>query len=168
MIVARGETEGYAKVYAFNTFFYPKYKDKGYSLVRRWTKKVDLFSYYLILIPIHLGMHWCLATINIEKKLVSYYDSMGGDNQQCVNLLLQYVQDEYKDKKKEELDTSDWRTIVVRDIPQQMNGSDCGMFTCKFAEYLSRKAKLTFSQENMPYFRRRMVYEIVKNNLMKP
>jgi len=34
----------------------------------------------------------------------------------------------------------------VQDIPQQMNGSDCGMFACKFAEYVTRDARITFSQ----------------------
>ena len=47
-----------------------------------------------------------------------------------------------------------------------MNGSDCGMFACKFAEYLSRDAALSFTQEHMPYFRRRMVYEIVTKTLL--
>ena len=49
-----------------------------------------------------------------------------------------------------------------------MNGSDCGMFTCKFAEYISRRARLTFSQADMPYFRQRMVHEIVKDTLLFP
>ena len=31
-------------------------------------------------------------------------------------------------------------------IPQQMNGSDCGVFTCKYAEYISRGAEITFTQ----------------------
>lgn len=56
--------------------------------------------------------------------------------------------------------------FCFQDIPQQMNGSDCGMFSCKFAEYLSRNASITFTQEHMPYFRRRMVYEIVTQRLM--
>ncbi|KAG7173234.1 Sentrin-specific protease 1-like 2 [Homarus americanus] len=47
-----------------------------------------------------------------------------------------------------------------------MNGSDCGMFACKFAEYLSRNALITFDQQHMPYFRRRMVYEIVCGALL--
>jgi len=34
----------------------------------------------------------------------------------------------------------------MQDIPQQMNGSDCGMFACKFAEYITRDARITFSQ----------------------
>lgn len=31
----------YPKVYAFNTFFYPKLSKSGYHSVRRWTKKVS-------------------------------------------------------------------------------------------------------------------------------
>ena len=39
---------------------------------------------------------------------------------------------------------------MLQDIPQQMNGSDCGMFACKFAEYVSRGAPVTFSQVHVP------------------
>jgi len=168
MIVARGGTEKYDKVYAFSTFMYSTYKDNGYNKIRRWTKKVDLFSYDIVLIPVHLGMHWCLATIDVKKKSVNYYDSMGGNNQQCVDLLFKYLKEEHMDKKKVEFDSTGWDSCILKDIPQQMNGSDCGMFACKFAEYISRRARISFTQENMPYFRRRMVYEIVKNDLMKP
>ena len=63
---------------------------------------------------------------------------------------------------------SSFQAVIVKDIPQQMNGSDCGMFTCKFAEYLSRNANISFTQEDMPYFRKRMIYEIVQAKLMHP
>lgn len=53
-----------------------------------------------------------------------------------------------------------------QDIPQQMNGSDCGMFACKFAEYAARRAQISFCQEHMPYFRERMVYEICQKKLL--
>jgi len=170
MIVARGAREDnkYPKVFAYNTFFYSTYKDNGYSRVRRWTKKEDIFSYDLLLVPVHLGMHWCLATIDVANKSINYYDSMNGNNQTCVDLLKRYLTEEHQDKKKSPMDLTGWKQEIKKDIPQQMNGSDCGMFTCKFAEYLARRAKITFSQQDMPYFRRRMVYEIVKNDLMKP
>jgi sentrin-specific protease 1 len=50
------------------------------------------------------------------------------------------------DKKKTTLDTSNFEKVNVKDIPKQMNGSDCGMFACKFAEYLSRNAAISFTQ----------------------
>ena len=42
--------------------------------------------------------------------------------------------------------------VVMKDIPQQEQGnsSDCGMFTCKFAEYISRRADITFDQGRPP------------------
>ena len=41
------------------------------------------------LIPVHLGMHWCLATVDFTVPGVFYYDSMGGNNSQCYRQLLQ-------------------------------------------------------------------------------
>jgi len=56
--------------------------------------------------------------------------------------------------------------LCPQKIPQQMNGSDCGMFACTFAEYLCRGADITFTQQDMPYFRRKMVYEIYTCKLL--
>ena len=44
-----------------------------------WTKKVDVFSQDLLLIPInHNNLHWCLAAVDMHRKIISYYDSMLG------------------------------------------------------------------------------------------
>ncbi|XP_069960155.1 sentrin-specific protease 1-like isoform X3 [Cherax quadricarinatus] len=166
LIMERGKNDNFRNVYAFNTFFYPKLIKSCYQSVRRWTKKVDVFTYDLLLVPVHLGMHWCLATIDFQTKSIQYYDSMLGTNDQCLEALLDYLISEHEDKKKSPYNASDWILTNVKSIPQQMNGSDCGMFACKFAEYLSRNAPITFQQQHMPYFRRRMVYEIVNATLM--
>ncbi|XP_033761792.1 sentrin-specific protease 1-like isoform X2 [Pecten maximus] len=167
LLMERGKEEGKSKVYACNTFFYPKVVSGGHSAVRRWTKRIDIFSQDYILIPVHLGMHWCLAVVDFKKKLVQYFDSMGGENQQCVNAIKKYLCDESMDKKKQEFNLTGWATEIVKDIPQQMNGSDCGMFACKYAEYITRGAEITFTQEHMPYFRQRMVYEILQAKLLQ-
>ena len=73
---------------------------------------------------------------------------------------------EHKAKKQAELDLSGWKQVIAKKIPQQMNGSDCGVFTCLYSEYLSRRARFTFSESDIPYFRRRMVYEICKNQIL--
>ena len=61
LIVARSSTNNLPKVYAFNTFFYPKIMSDGHAGVKRWTRKVDVFSHDIILVPVHLGVHWCLS-----------------------------------------------------------------------------------------------------------
>jgi len=82
---------------------------------------------------------------------------------------LEYLKQEMKERKSEVLETFDWTLENVEGIPEQQNGSDCGMFTCKFAECLSREGNLDFiKQENMNYYRRRMIYELLRKDIMFP
>ncbi|KAG8325040.1 SUMO1 sentrin specific peptidase 1 [Homalodisca vitripennis] len=167
LIMERSKQDKNMAVYAFNTFFYPKLISQGYNSLKRWTKKVDIFDKEFLLVPIHLGIHWCMATVDFRDRTIRYYNSMESENNTCLYALLNYLNEESLDKKKKEYDISDWKTENVKDIPQQMNGSDCGVFSCMFAEYLSRNAKITFSQKDMPYFRRKMVYEILAKRLLQ-
>lgn len=167
LLMERGRTEpGLPSVYAFNTFFYPKLLASGHGALKRWTRKVDIFAHDLVLVPVHLGMHWCLAVIDFRHSKIQYYDSMGGSNAECLETLREYLQEESLDKRGRKMDLSGWVLEPVKDIPQQMNGSDCGMFALKYAEYITRDAKIAFDQMHMPYFRRRMVYEILTKKLL--
>ncbi|KAG2379559.1 hypothetical protein C9374_006676 [Naegleria lovaniensis] len=159
--------EKYPKIYVFNTFFYAKLTERhsyNYGNVRRWTRKIDLLEYDKIIIPIHLTVHWTLAVINIRDERFEYYDSMDGvqTGMNVLQNLQKYLSDEVLDKKQVSFDTMSWRKYVPH-TPQQENGSDCGMFTCKFANFIAQDKPLTFSQKHMPYFRRRMVVEIVRS-----
>ncbi|CAB3237686.1 unnamed protein product [Arctia plantaginis] len=160
------ERKDLPKVYATNTFFYPKLMQSGQAGLRRWTRKVDIFAHDLIIIPVHLGVHWCLSIIDFRAKKVSYLDSMGGRNQACLDALMQYLRDEHQDKKGAPFDDSGWKAECLKDIPQQMNGSDCGMFACTFAEFSSRGAAYSFSQAHMPYLRRKAALEVLRARLL--
>ncbi|XP_071482482.1 uncharacterized protein [Diadema antillarum] len=167
LLMERSNTrEEYPTLHYFNTFFYPKLVNSGYNSIRRWTKRTDIFAKDMVLVPVHLGMHWCLAVIDFRDKSISFFDSMGSQNQQCLDALRDYVVSEHADKKKQEYSMEGWTYQCPRDIPQQLNGSDCGMFACKYAEYVSRDAPITFTQHDMPYFRRRMVWEILHKTLL--
>lgn len=169
LLVVRGQESNHKKVYAFNTFFYPKLRETGYNSVRRWTRKVDIFSYDFLLVPVHLGNHWCLAFVDFTTKEISYYDSLGGRSNGCCDTLLDYLRFELKDKKKEEFDDQNWdmKDKYHEDgIPQQQNCSDCGVFACTYAEYLTRQAALKFKQEHMPYFRKKMIYELITKRIL--
>lgn len=66
------------KVYAFNTFFYTKLTTEGYTQqLKRWTRKVDIFSFDILLIPVHLGVHWCLAVSKFDFQVISMKQADG-------------------------------------------------------------------------------------------
>uniref|UniRef100_T1JMP2 Ubiquitin-like protease family profile domain-containing protein n=1 Tax=Strigamia maritima TaxID=126957 RepID=T1JMP2_STRMM len=166
LLMERGKLDNMPSVYACNTFFYPKLITGGHAALKRWTRKTDIFSYDIMLVPVHLGVHWCLAVVDFRNKMIKYYDSMRGKNNECLNALSTYLKEESLDKKKQTLSMDDWVMKNVSKAPQQMNSSDCGMFACKYAEYITRNAEITFKQHHMPYFRRRMVYEILTAQLL--
>lgn len=68
---SKDESNSYLKVHAFTTFFYPKLIKDGFMSLRRWTRKVDIFSFDMIIIPLHLGLHWTLAVnfLNLNNRL---------------------------------------------------------------------------------------------------
>ncbi|XP_040281823.1 sentrin-specific protease 1 [Bufo bufo] len=168
LLMERSQRKGLPKVHAFNTFFFPKLKSAGFQAVKRWTKKVDVFDVAILLVPVHLGVHWCLAVIDFRKKSITYYDSMGGLNNEACRILLQYLKQESQDKKGISFDTNGWNLSSKKshEIPQQMNGSDCGMFACKYADYITKDKPITFTQHHMPYFRKKMVWEIIHRKLL--
>ncbi|XP_030350295.1 sentrin-specific protease 2 [Strigops habroptila] len=168
LLVERNKKEGYPAVHAFSTFFYPKLISGGYRAVRRWTRGVDLFKQDLILVPIHLKVHWALAVIDVRKKTIKYFDSMAQRGDKICETLFQYLQEESQEKRNLELTFSEWtlHSMESHEIPQQLNGSDCGVFVCKYADYISRDKPITFTQNHMPYFRRKMVWEIIHQQLL--
>ena len=51
--------------------------------------------------------------------------------------------------------------------PLQKNGFDCGVFLCQYAEHLSRRAPLDFTQAGMRNYRKRMIYELLTGELLE-
>ena len=166
MIASRSANRNLPKVYAFSTFFYNKLLKKGHNVVGRWTKNVDLFSYDLILIPVHVNMHWFLVVIHIKERTIRSYDSLNRDNKECLSVLKHYIQKEYMTKHSKQLCSESWQMSEVHNIPEQMNNSDCRIYACKYAEFLSRQADLTFTRSDMTTCRHTMIYEILMDSLI--
>ncbi|XP_026874501.2 sentrin-specific protease 2 [Electrophorus electricus] len=170
LVMARGEqTLGGRKVYCFSTFFFPKLLAGGHHAVRRWTKAVDLFLYDVVLVPLHLGVHWSLAAVEFRSKSVRSYDSMGQRHDDICNLIMMYLKEEYRIKKGKDLETLKWTVTSTRsaEVPQQRNGSDCGVFVCKYADCIARAQPFSFRQCHMTYFRKAMIWEILKQRLLQ-
>lgn len=70
--------EAWPRVHFLNTFFYPLLSDKGgynYARVQKWTRRIDLFAMDRVVVPIHLGNHWCLAVINLQDRYTQQHST---------------------------------------------------------------------------------------------
>lgn len=116
--------------------------------------------------PIHLEIHWCLAIVDLAQKQIDCYNSLLGGNAKCLDYLKNYLVEECEDKKKETFGFGGWNFCWRTDIPRQTNGSDCGVFVRKFAEFASRRTPMAFTQKHMPNYRRIMVHDLVEKKLL--
>ncbi|KAF1615073.1 Sentrin-specific protease 5, partial [Eudyptes chrysolophus] len=153
------------KVHFFNSFFHRQLVTKGYNGVKRWTKKVDLFKKTLLLIPIHLEVHWSLITVNIPNRIISFYDSQGIHFKFCVENIRKYLLTEAKEKNRPDF-LQGWQTAVTKCIPQQKNDSDCGVFVLQYCKCLALDQPFQFSQEDMPRVRKRIYKELCERQLI--
>ncbi|GJD05669.1 Sentrin-specific protease 2 [Galdieria sulphuraria] len=155
---------GYSKCLFLSSFFFIKLLSGGhydYNAVRKWTHHVNVFEYDKVIIPINIkNCHWILAVIDIEGKRFICLDSIRGSHMKRLQALRQWLYDEYRTKLGLKLETDKY-SFEQPDVPRQSNVDDCGVFCCKFAHYVSSNWKLTFSAENMNYFRWRMMLEIL-------
>ena len=132
-----------------------------------------------MVVPINIGnSHWTSVHVNFKTKAILYLDSMGGGGQKYLNLVLNYLKDEYLAKFGTGFNESEWTMKSLgRTIPQQQNCSDCGMFTCTFATYATdtlvrgsgnggrHGIPFEFGQQDMPYMRRRLALDILSKRL---
>jgi len=162
----------------FSTFFMNFLLDVGksekykYREVRRWTKDFDIFSRRRIFIPINIdNRHWTLLVVRVKEQEIHYYDSMatnGTNGNKYIQAILQWIVDEANDKKNEKLDVTNFKLFDHgKNIPQQENGNDCGVFVCTFADFETHDLPFTFDQNDVNSRRNRMVYEIMTGNLIR-
>jgi len=171
-----------ARVFIMNTFFWTRLYNKGiytYKNVKRWTKKSKLnkvgvnsiFELHKFLFPIHVNKtHWCAGVINFKEKRFEYYDSLGGCHEKFFKFCRRFVFDE-REKVGVDFSLEGFVDFCPQDAPHQTNGSDCGVFTLKFLEWACecRDPRVLggFSQEDMHYFRRRTLLEIIQGKLLE-
>lgn len=159
--------------FAWNSFFWQKLSDDGkgyaYKSVQRWSskKKVDVFTFDLMIIPINVGRtHWALGFVDLKKEKVCYWDSLGGDHPLFRKLIKQYMHDEWVDKKEGAypyLLTDDFDD----EVPMQSNSFDCGVFTCMFAECLARDRGIDFDQDDVADARLVIAEHIARGSILK-
>ena len=153
----------------FNSFFFTKLLENdsyNYRQVKRWTKRFDLFSRSKVFAPVNVGnMHWCMVMVDVARKEVRYFDSMGAGGEPYLKAMKRYLEDEHRTKKGSELEGGWTLTRTTRDTPRQTNGYDCGVFASFCAHYMSLQEQLDFSQDDIQHFRIRMMVDILNKRI---
>ncbi|XP_043275441.1 sentrin-specific protease 1-like [Venturia canescens] len=116
--------------------------------------------YRKVIVPIHLGNHWCLAVIDMLFGEICYYDSFKGSQPAYLATLLEYLVQEAKEKNEVPINKEEWTLGNTTNIPCQTNGYDCGVFTCQFARYEVANRAIDFTQQDMPQIRAKMAREL--------
>ena len=81
-----------------------------------------------------------------------------------------WVVEEARTKKSVTIDPSTW-TIHSRTpetTPQQLNGTDCGVFVIACADFKSDNLPLTYSQRDMDTLRLKIAADICRGHLLYP
>ena len=119
MLMERSRKEGFPSLKILSSHFYSKLMESGYNGVKKWTKKFDLFSFSLVMVPLHIGhARWALATFDYTKKMIKYYDSMNLNNYRCLFALGGYFCELHKENKGFDLN---FKKVLEKAIPQQQD-----------------------------------------------
>ncbi|EMD69786.1 hypothetical protein COCSADRAFT_155935 [Bipolaris sorokiniana ND90Pr] len=140
-------------VHAFSSFWYST------ADTSRWSNRFQLkgkqyLDAQLILYPICDRGHWRLLAVYPQKRSIEYLDSMSLSGQKYIDKLDEYLQKELGDLYIAE----EWSKGTAQRSSQQLNGSDCGVFTLLNALTLLRgdDTKLVLATNGMDDARKRI------------
>ena len=116
------------------------------------------------------GNHQTLVVIDFRSEKILYYDSMGSEFKHLELVVRRFLEDEYRNKHQEEKSFDNYHVHYPKNIPQQENNSDCGVFALKFLEWAIEDipflGPFRFEPKHIPIFRRRIILEIIKGRLL--
>jgi len=105
-------------IYAFNTHFFQAFCEHGYSGVHRWTKNIDIFSKKKLFVPVYYKSKntWGLIKINIELKLIRFFNSLGDPGIDDQHLIMNYLTSEYLNRKGSSFITYGWTFTTIKNL----------------------------------------------------
>jgi sentrin-specific protease 1 len=112
--------------------------------------------------------HWVLAVIQFRERKIVYFDSLGDSGRIVLSNLLNFLQDEHMNKKKEPLFGGEKWILIdsFKECPQQRNYYDCGVFMLIRAQYLATRNAPNYTHKDMPLFRQKICLAILENRIV--
>lgn len=141
--------------YIFNTFFYPLISFKinasnfPESICYKPKKKINIFDYKYLIIPIFEGNHWSTVIVTHPNKMkciskdncpcIIYLDSYYENNAKCIGTIKRFIYSEYAlyngtySREDYFLKVKYIKTFIPK-VPKQPNTFDCGIFMLTYIE----------------------------------
>ena len=118
-----------------------------------------------VLFPIHHNDHWSLVVAEPKSRTIHYLDSINGSRYSSAapGRIRRYMERLHA-RKEEQVK---YKIRIRKDPPLQENGVDCGVFTCLYAERITRKAEMNFKQADIAQARERMMEELLQGRLQQ-
>lgn len=138
-------------------------KECARDVLKRKDGKASFLEHDLILTPCNEpgSKHWFLLVTKPKEKQLLVLDSLAGS---FIKPSTARAMDKMWSVVKElDEDVNEWEwsfhTNTPRDIPQQQNGFDCGVFVCAYARNLALQSPVP-CQTSVPSFRSVMLLEL--------
>ena len=138
-------------------------KECARDVLKRKDGKASFLEHDLILTPCNEpgSKHWFLLVTKPKEKQMLVLDSLAGS---FIKPSTARAMDKMWSVVKElDEDVNEWEwsfhTNTPRDIPQQQNGFDCGVFVCAYARNLALQSPVP-CQTSVPSFRSVMLLEL--------
>lgn len=129
----------------------PDYK-KAWKMIQK-IQVQNILELKMLYIPINRdGCHWFGAAIYMDEKKIQIFDSCGYHHCHSFYLhilqeLMNYIHRNMNSNSRRRPPPPQWEHITCQPgTPRQLNGHDCGVFTCIYADFLASNRPLTFHQ----------------------
>ena len=157
----------------FSSFFLSKLLDRvsmqyDFSAVRTWTK-YNVFKVKRLYFPLNypVNSHWSLFTVDIQLRLIRFYDPMSGEQRLYAKALQSWLQNEAFDKNVAEFGDINWTVEYVKIMPKQTGTTACGILLLLCANCLSLEKTFDYDMSSVSEARVKIGCDILKGALGK-
>ena len=140
-------------IYLFDSLFYTSLTHNP-DLASNWTKKINIFNYSKLIIPICQCQHWILIVVSLTDRKIESYNSLlprgilnAKDNIPLCKIQ-KFLHTEYKRLYLRTIPFSFYKSFA-QGLPQQTSSADCGLFILHYANAIMKGQ--TINYENYPH-----------------
>ena len=177
MIATREREDDWPKVNVVPVDLYTMFVGEGYDSVKGMTNGRNLFDGDMLFIPMKSDMdgidmvyNIVLCVVDMKSKKITLYDARGRSSsflQEHFHPVQIYLNQEYQRIYHEPLRDGAFTFTSAMDLPISKTNRHSRVFTCLFAEFLSRGEHPRMTEEIF-FYRLKMISEIFNKKIEYP